>query len=912
MRSIYDYKVYIFDLDGTIINSEFAHYTSYNQCLVNSISYQEYQQIFHSNLKTEFVICNKINKQTKEKLFIESYRPEYIHGFDIFLNNLLLLGKDIIIVTNSSHERVTYIKTLHPSLDRIHTWYCGSKPLIPKPHSDNYIKAITECGHNIQDIIIFEDSYIGYLSIEHLPVTSVFICDTDYFYYDQIKNDHKITDYEHVDDLIFSDSIKNDLSTQIISKIDTYSNALLDARKELEVSINLLYNFLKEKINKTNIFFLGVGKCGDICQKIVSTWSSIGIKTFNNKVEDLFHGEFAKIQDGDIVIFVSNSGNTEELIKAASHIKMHFNAIKIGITFNNTCKLQLLTDIHICLSNLSSEACHLNSAPTISSFLFMMCLDSVGTLLAENVIKLSKRQFKIFHPGGTLGSTKPINTVILCACGKGTRLLPLTNSIPKFLVNIDNFNVLTHIVEYWKHYTDNITIIIEKKYNNIVRFYLQQITTIHFTILNVDITHQENAYTLYNALKDIYNSQKILITWCDIFPSSPIPMDIFKGNIIFTNGNESRYKCNSNQLTKHPEGNVVGIFYFDNFVSMKYDNDKQDICDIIPNHYSEFTNVDIDKITDIGDMHKLLKYQQSSTNMFISRYFNKITLLKTGCIKKETIDDNGTRLITQEMKYYNAIHDLNLPFPKIIEKGRKYMIMEKVEGTLLKHNDPLLFLDVLFDAIDKIHTSSEKKITSTVFENDIEIEFLLKIQNRLQKIQPLIDHFGKITKINGINIIFSIDYIVVDLYKKIKGYLLTQESEFYNYNILHGDCNFSNAFINQDKITFIDPRGNFGNTFLYGHKYYDYSKILYALSGYDIFNDIENYCFDINNDEIDLKMPNKNIEIYKSNFINRHLDWNVCRYMCIIHWLGLSQYFSNNIYKSIAAFYYGIFLYHTL
>ena len=46
--------------------------------------------------------------------------------------------------------------------------------------------------------------------------------------------------------------------------------------------------------------------------------------------------------------------------------------------------------------------------------------------------------------------------------------------------------------------------------------------------------------------------------------------------IIFTNGNESRYKCNSNQLTKHPEGNVIGIFYFDNFVSMKYDNDKQD------------------------------------------------------------------------------------------------------------------------------------------------------------------------------------------------------------------------------------------------------------------------------------------------------------------------------------------------
>ena len=77
-------KIYIFDLDGTIINSEFAHYTSYNQCLVNSISYREYQQIFHSNLKTEFVVCNKINKQTKSK---PSMRAHGIIWYSIFLRN---------------------------------------------------------------------------------------------------------------------------------------------------------------------------------------------------------------------------------------------------------------------------------------------------------------------------------------------------------------------------------------------------------------------------------------------------------------------------------------------------------------------------------------------------------------------------------------------------------------------------------------------------------------------------------------------------------------------------------------------------------------------------------------------------------------------------------------------------------
>ena len=156
---------------------------------------------------------------------------------------------------------------------------------------------------------------------------------------------------------------------------------------------------------------------------------------------------------------------------------------------------------------------------------------------------------------------KPIDDVIICASGKGTRLFPLTKYIPKYLVNPDNFNLLTHIVNYWNSYTNNITIIIEEKYNTITEYYLKGLN-VSYKIINVDIHNQGNAYTLYNALKNDYDHRKVLVTWCDIFPSVDIPHSVFMDNIIFTHGNKCRYNYENNLIEKKEGGNIIGIYYF--------------------------------------------------------------------------------------------------------------------------------------------------------------------------------------------------------------------------------------------------------------------------------------------------------------------------------------------------------------
>ena len=429
--NIYNYKTYIFDLDGTIINSEPYHYLSYNTLLNEKISYREYQQIFHSEFKNKFISDNNIDKKQKEILFTEQYKPEYINGIEVFIKKLIQLGKDIIVVTNSSDDRVEFIKSVHPLLKKVDKWYTTSSSILnSKPHADLYIKSITESNTSLNDIIIFEDSLMGYMSIKDLSVSKVFICNNDYIYYKNIES-IKINDYTNID-TISIDYTNYKLQDNIIKRVNTYIDSLTTTKNDIQYSIEMLYNILKDKINKTNIYFLGVGKSGNICKKITSTWSSLGINVLTNNLEELFHGEFGKFKDGDVVIYISNSGNTSELLSVSNHFGKHFNILQISISFNKDSKLKNIVDIDISLNRSFNESCHLNFAPTTSSVLFMILLDSVGSILSENIIKLKIDDFKKYHPGGSLGFKKPIDNVVICASGKGTRLLNMTKYIPKY------------------------------------------------------------------------------------------------------------------------------------------------------------------------------------------------------------------------------------------------------------------------------------------------------------------------------------------------------------------------------------------------------------------------------------------------------------------------------------------------
>ena len=228
---IFNYKLYVFDLDGTIIDSEFSHYMAYNVQLTQKISYNDYQHIFHDeNEKKKFIKINQICKQKKEQDFIDIYdnNSNLIEGIELFLIELFDRGKDIIIVTNSSKERVSYILSKHPILKKVTKIITKDDMKKSKPDPECYINVINNCQYDIDDIIVFEDSYTGYKSLEYIDIEKVFICDENYYYYNDI-NYPKIKNYQNIIK-IFKPNIDS-RKQKFIKYTDNYSNCINENKK---------------------------------------------------------------------------------------------------------------------------------------------------------------------------------------------------------------------------------------------------------------------------------------------------------------------------------------------------------------------------------------------------------------------------------------------------------------------------------------------------------------------------------------------------------------------------------------------------------------------------------------------------------------------------------------------------------
>jgi hypothetical protein len=181
-----------------------------------------------------------------------------------------------------------------------------------------------------------------------------------------------------------------------------------------------------------------------------------------------------------------------------------------------------------------------------------------------------------------------------------------------------------------------------------------------------------------------------------------------------------------------------------------------------------------------------------------------------------------------------------------------------------------------------------------------------KVIIRVKNIEDFLNYFGDIQYVNQTKIL-KFEVVLEKCKNIIINYYNTLNR--FEYNIIIGDCNFSNILINPnniDDIIFIDPRGYFGNTSIFGLKEYDYSKILYGISGYDNFN--SNF-FNIKNINIEKKSINFDIKPINFNkkYINKYFN-KVHKAFMIIHWLSLADYNKNNIWKCLTSYYYGLYL----
>ena len=151
---------------------------------------------------------------------------------------------------------------------------------------------------------------------------------------------------------------------------------------------------------KGKVIVTGVGKSGHIGAKIAATLASTGTPSFFINPLDVFHGDLGVMSKGDVVLAISNSGQTDELLRFIPMV-LHMQIPIIAMSGNPQSLLAKYSTCHLNVS-VEKEACPLNLAPTSSTTATLVMGDALAVALMEER-NFQPQDFAQFHPGGELG-----------------------------------------------------------------------------------------------------------------------------------------------------------------------------------------------------------------------------------------------------------------------------------------------------------------------------------------------------------------------------------------------------------------------------------------------------------------------------------------------------------------------------
>ncbi|MDV7738756.1 KpsF/GutQ family sugar-phosphate isomerase [Leuconostoc mesenteroides] len=188
-----------------------------------------------------------------------------------------------------------------------------------------------------------------------------------------------------------------------------------DAKKTFDVEIEALtrvkssldksFDEAVDKIlsTKGRVIFIGIGKSGIIADKIAASFSSVGLASFYIDAGTAYHGDLGRVSSDDVVIFISNSGETQEVLQALSALQnIHNNELAtIAMTGSEDSTLAKNTDIVLSI-DVAEEADITKLAPTSSTTATLVMGDALLVAI-ETAKEFDRESFAMYHPGGAIG-----------------------------------------------------------------------------------------------------------------------------------------------------------------------------------------------------------------------------------------------------------------------------------------------------------------------------------------------------------------------------------------------------------------------------------------------------------------------------------------------------------------------------
>lgn len=214
------------------------------------------------------------------------------------------------------------------------------------------------------------------------------------------------------------------------------ANAVLALAERLDERFSRAVEMLLECQGR--VVISGMGKSGLICQKIAATMASTGTPALFLHPAEGIHGDLGMLMRGDVVVAVSNSGETEEVVRILPIIK-RMGLPLIAMTGNPKSSLARAGDVLLDIS-IKEEACPLGLAPTASTTATLALGDALAVALLERR-GFKEEDFALFHPGGALGKRLLLRVEDLMHVGVAIPMVVQEVPLKEALFEITNKNL---------------------------------------------------------------------------------------------------------------------------------------------------------------------------------------------------------------------------------------------------------------------------------------------------------------------------------------------------------------------------------------------------------------------------------------------------------------------------------------
>lgn len=500
---------------------------------------------------------------------------------------------------------------------------------------------------------------------------------------------------------------------------------------------------------------------------------------------------------------------------------------------------------------------------------------------------------------------KIMEYIIVQAGGKGTRLQYLTRNRPKALVPVDNLPMLYHL---FRKYPDKRFIIIADYRKEVLRRYLSAFPEVKYIVVDAEGTGTCGG--VRQATELIPRGQPFLLIWSDLIlpegfllPESCEGAEEVQKDYI---GISETFSCRwsyEDGIFKEEHSlrhGVAGFFLFTEKEKLKNVPECGELVRWMQKEQMRFQEWSLAGTKEFGRLEDYEAQEQ-----MCCRPFNRITV-DGEVLTKEPVDAQGRMLAKREYAWYERVAGSRLKALPVIY-GKDPLRMEYIRGKNiyeydLSREEKKEILKKLVTTLQELHQLQHVSADSFSMKE----AYFYKTMDRLSRIEDLVP-FGRDRKIvvNG-KPCRNIYYHKRELEKRLDR--LSCE----DFCLLHGDCTFSNLMLREDKSpVFIDPRGYFGYTDLYGDVRYDWAKLYYSIVGnYDQFNR-KNFRFmagDSPEEGVTLRIASNGWEDMEAYFFElTGADRQEIRLLHAVIWLSLTTYAWQDYDSVCGAFYNGLY-----